>query len=277
MEEKIAVEYRRVSTATQTEKYGLDVQHDGIVKYCEANNIRIVNSFVDGGVTGKMSEDNEDLSFRDGYNDMITYLELNPEVKYIVVLMTSRLWRNDDAHLFIVRELRRLGVDIISVDMPTFSIYDTDPSNYLINSMMSILDTYERMCINVKLARGRRLKAEKTGQKPAGNLPYGYKYSSDGHRVEIDNAAAEIVRGIFQMRLSGDSFQHITDYLNEHDYPAPSSDRWYRTTVKRMVDNDFYVGVLTHIRKMPGSHEPLVSKEMWRQIHPDYDFNQISA
>lgn len=67
----------------------------------------------------------------------------------------------------------------MSVEQPTYSIYTKDPNDFLINGMMELLDQYERMSINLKLARGRKQKA-KTGVRGCGNTPIGYKWKHDG-------------------------------------------------------------------------------------------------
>ena len=46
---KMDVAYLRVSTETQTEKYGLDMQRQKIIDYCERNGVTIDKWYVDGG------------------------------------------------------------------------------------------------------------------------------------------------------------------------------------------------------------------------------------
>jgi len=53
-------------------------------------------------------------------------------------LNISRLWRSD---------IEKDRVNIISIEQPTYSIYNKDPNDFLVNSMMELLDQYERMSI----------------------------------------------------------------------------------------------------------------------------------
>ena len=46
---KLQVAYLRVSTETQTEKYGLDMQKQKIMDYCEKHGITIDKWYIDGG------------------------------------------------------------------------------------------------------------------------------------------------------------------------------------------------------------------------------------
>ena len=47
---KLQVAYLRVSTETQTEKYGLDMQKQKIMDYCEKHGITIDKWYIDGGI-----------------------------------------------------------------------------------------------------------------------------------------------------------------------------------------------------------------------------------
>ena len=183
---KQAYMYTRVSTQVQTEKFGLDVQKEEIEKYCSQNNIEIIGQYSDEGITGKIVE-------RDGLQQMLSDMESN-SVKYVVVLNCSRLWRSDIAGGLIRYNLSKLESDIISVQEPSYSLYTNDPSEYLINSIMQALASYDRMQINHKLSSGRKAKA-KQGSKPCGSLPFGYRW--DNAKVVIDYNNNIIVQDIF--------------------------------------------------------------------------------
>ncbi|PWI58285.1 hypothetical protein BM613_03410 [Sulfoacidibacillus thermotolerans] len=75
-------------------------------------------------------------------------------VDCVVVLNTSRLWRSDMAKVLIQRELKRYHVDVRAIEQQTYSIYNDDPNDFLVNGMLELLDQYQRLEIALKLSRG---------------------------------------------------------------------------------------------------------------------------
>ncbi|MGM0710306.1 recombinase family protein [Brevibacillus parabrevis] len=103
-----------------------------------------MNIFYDLGISGTEVE-------REGLNDMIS--SFGDEVKRVIVMNTSRLWRSDTVKVLVKRQLEKANADVVSIEQPTYSIYTKDLNDFLINGMMELLDQYERMSINLKLAR----------------------------------------------------------------------------------------------------------------------------
>ena len=82
--------------------------------------------------------------------------DLNEEIKYIVVLTTSRLWRADMVKAIIQRDLKKAKADVKAVDRLNYFIYNKDLTSVLINGIMEALDQYERLEISKGLRRARR-------------------------------------------------------------------------------------------------------------------------
>ena len=246
--------YIRVSTETQAEKGGgLSVQTDAINDYAKKNGITIDRIFTDAGISGTKET-------RPALDELL--LETITEGDVIIVHNTSRLWRSIFAQATVMKAIMDVKADIVSIDEPTFNVYKymTDPDNFMISSMMGMLDQWERMTITRKLARGRTTKASR-GDKPAGNTPLGYRYSDDKKSVIIVEEEAKIVRMIFTEAQKGKSLQQIADYLNAQGLTSRKGTAWSSGTVARIVHNDFYTGILTHQgRSIKGNHEPIISK-----------------
>lgn len=195
-----AVGYIRVSTMGQVkEGYSLGEQLDEIEKFCTENGFNLVDTFRDEGVSGAKVDEDELRIDRPGLLDMLDRLKRG-DIQYVVVLSTNRLWRSDMVKMIIHRELKKYKVDIKSIDLPTYSIFENDdnPARELFNYMMEGLDNYERAEITRKLRRGRKKKAEGGGYS-GGGAPYGYRAVRGSKVLEVVPDEAQVVRRVFEM------------------------------------------------------------------------------
>lgn len=261
--------YIRVSTSTQVhDGQGLETQENEIIKYCEANSLNLIHIFSDKGISGAMGDEDDDLSKRQGMSELLDTLD--DECKTIIVLNKSRLWRNDTARVYISRQVRSIKGNILSIEEPRYSLYTKDPNEFLFNSFMEMLDEYSRLEINMKLSKGRRTKANK-GIKPCGNLPYGYRYSSDKKKIEINPEESKIVNIMFELASQGNGYQDIANKLNDQGYTTKKGNQWNRKTIYTMLHNDFYISVLTYTEKIKGSHPAIIDMDTWMKVNDEYE------
>ena len=273
--------YARVSTETQAEKgYGLEAQEQAIRKYAKDNGIELTNIFKDEGISANIHDDADDdaLLKRQALMELLSDVEAGDT---IIVLNTSRLWRSDMTKVLVRRELMKHQAKIISIEQPRYDLYSKDPNEFFINSMMELIDIYDRMNIALKLARGRSVKAHK-GNKPAGICPYGYQYSDDKKSVIINEEQAQTVKFIFSEAQKGRSMQSIADALNEQGIPSrfagmtkktrdgqevSFSGKWNRGAIHAIAHNRFYIGELEHDgQTIQGKHEPIISKVQFGKV-----------
>lgn len=100
---------------------------------------------------------------------------------------------------------------------------------------------------------------------------YGYqKCADDSHCIEPDPATAPVVREIFNLRLTGISYQQIARTLNEREIPSPgrylclkglskresyANSKWTVTAVKKILTSEVYLGHMVQGRKRSGFAE----------------------
>lgn len=247
--------YYRVSTQTQVDKNGINMQIAEVEKHCKENNIEIAGVFIDEGISGTRAD-------RDGLNELLTTLEKGDKV---IVQNTSRLWRNDSVKVMIHHEMQKIGADVISIEQKTYSIYSKDPNDFLFNGMMELLDQYERMTIAMKLSKGRKARA-KDGCKPCGTAPLGYKWI--GNEIVIDFNNNLIVEDIFKKYIELKSLQKLKDYCDAKGYKTSTGRNFSKQSLKIIIENDFYMGIVTYGgKKTVGEHEIIIQEDIFRKAN----------
>ncbi len=124
------VGYVRVSTKGQVKDgYSLSYQTEEIQRFCNLHNLELLDIYKDEGISGAKVDEDELTIEREGLQEMLTDLKWQ-DVKYVVVLNTSRLWRSDIVKVLIQRELKRHKVDVKAIEQPFYSINTNDPSDF---------------------------------------------------------------------------------------------------------------------------------------------------
>lgn len=244
--------YYRVSTQSQVEQNGIEMQVAEVKKYCESNNIVLAGEFKDEGISGTRFD-------RDGLAELLSTIQDGDKV---LVQNTSRLWRDQIVSALVQIEMKKKDADIISIEQPTFSVYDEDPNNFLINFLMQGLDQWERMSIKTKLAKGRKARAN-TGNKPCGNAPIGYRWN--GNKIEIDYNNHLVVKDIFAMCIQHKgNLSQIMRMCKEKGYKTTRGKDFSVQAIKNILTNDFYIGIVTFAgKKVAGEHEPIIEKSVF--------------
>ncbi|NFN18233.1 recombinase family protein [Clostridium botulinum] len=253
--------YIRVSTENQVKQgYSLDEQREEIIKYCKECGYELIKIFKDEGISGAKANEDDMSIEREGLMDMLTSIKDN-NIKYVVVLSTSRLWRSDLTKVLIQRELKKKNIDIKAIDRPNYSIYSNNPNEILVNGMLELLDVYERLEIALKLRRGRLQKA-RSGGYSGGGVPYGYIAKRGSKVIEIESNQAEAVRRVFELNNMCPwlTLQEIADTLNLEGYKGKKGGKVNSMLIKRILDkHDFYKGVYMYSGiKTEGKHEPII-------------------
>jgi site-specific DNA recombinase len=253
--------YIRVSTQGQAKDgYSLAYQEDEIKAHCNAQGWTLLHIFYDEGISGaKVDEEALEVD-REGFQAMLSYLS-SKQVEKVVTLNTSRLWRSDIVKVLIHREFTRFGVDICSIEQPQYSIYKKDPSDFLINGLMELLDQYQRLEIALKLGRGRNKKAQQGGYA-GGNVALGYKVKKGQKVLQVDKEQAKTVQRVFELKeqYQGWSLATIATQLNSEGHRTKQGHLFTKVQVKRILDRkDFYQG-LYHYKDITtnGKHQAII-------------------
>ena len=220
--------------------------------------------------------------------------------------------RNGVINMVLVRDLSRLGREFVEVGRYTTEVFpslgvrfvsvldclDTDGDTDMLH-FRSLMNDYHLRDLSKKIKSVLHSK-KANGQFTSSYAPYGYRKSNvDKHKLVIDENTAPVVRRIFEMRLSGDSYNRIAAVMNQdgilspraywnqaHGKDSKTPLVWKTAVVKKILHNEVYCGTLvmnhcgtrsykdkTRIEKpecehlrFEGNHEAIVPPDMWQSV-----------
>jgi DNA invertase Pin-like site-specific DNA recombinase len=168
------VAYYRVSTQRQADSgLGLEAQKSSVEEFCRANGWNIVDSFVEGGVSGK-----SDIQDRPALVDALASIKKN-SCSGLVVAKLDRLSRDLFVQLTIERVLDRLEARVIS---SSGEGTDTDsPHSKLVKNILAAVAENEAAMISMRTKAA--LKAAKERGTHVGRPPQGFIKNEEGRWI----------------------------------------------------------------------------------------------
>lgn len=248
--------YSRVSSRQQEDGASLDVQLEGCQRYCESQGDLVIAELCD--VQSGLD------STRPAYQKAIA-LARNGGVDKLVVWRLDRLGRDSAEYIPLLKELKRLGVDVVSVTQPTESMF--------MQQVIGVMAEEESRQLSTRITASKRHLA--SNGKWASSAPFGYdiQRSQDGGCVLIPNDQAPLVTECFRRYSAGrHSLNDLRNYLNEHGWPKS------RTAINYLLKNVSYLGLIRRgvfsrsqfapqeITQHQGDHQPLIDQETFDKV-----------
>lgn len=240
--QKMNVAYLRVSTETQTEKYGLDVQRQKIIDYCERNGVIIDKWYVDGGYSGsKLDRPEMQKLLDDSENNLI---------KNVYIYKLDRLSRDTaDTLELMYRILPKYGVKVVSM---TEEIRTDNPMDKVMLTMNAAMNQYEREVIRMRMSAGMLERIKKGYWMGGGRIPWGYYYDRNDGILHVNEEQAEMVRNAYKLYLKGYSCANISIMLGF------KGERIVSQILKRKSN----IGLIEYKGKVyKGLHEPIIDEK----------------
>ncbi len=252
-----AVIYTRVSSKEQVDNMSLETQLKFCNEFAKRYNYEVCGHF-GGTYESAMSDERKE------FVRMITFAKKAKEkISYIIVYSLERFSRTGDNAIWLSRQLRELGVTIISVTQP---IDTSNPSGVLQQNILFLFGQYDNDLRRQKCVAGMKEKLLKG--EWLGVAPLGYKYDRSGSSKEqriVLNEDAPLIKKAFLMKLHGASHVEISDTIMK---------KGVRLTVKRLTEtlrNPFYCGYVSHNlldgELVQGKHPALISEELFLQVN----------
>jgi site-specific DNA recombinase len=194
---------------------------------------------IDEGVSGSVSS----LADRP---DLTSLLEAarNGEITHVVVQQLDRLARDQILTTVVFGTLGSHGVTVWCYS--TGSKHDANtPEALLIAQLMAYANKKELDAIRNRAREDAKFRAR--NGFPVGNKLYGYVHGRANRRatVAVDHDTAPIVREIFSSYADGVGLKTIARRLNTRGVPAPRGEQWGASTVRSMLENPKYKGLVT--------------------------------
>ena len=243
-----------MSTENQNgaDSFGLETQKDAIMMYCAANGLELAQIFEDPAFSGSL----QPLE-RPGLHDLLEALKAG-DINQVIVTRLDRLARDTMLSLWLMKEIKKLGAELVSIAEPGRW---EDPTQKLLLTMVAAFAEFEKSLITSRLSSGRRTKARQGGYA-GGKAPIGYKAERGGKALALDEEKASTVVRVFDLRdmMPDASLKKIADMLNAEGYTAKEGKPFYPMQVKRMLDRkEFYEGIYRYSGvEAEGQHQAIL-------------------
>lgn len=224
--------YCRASSNSEDQLHSYAAQIDHYIKMVNARpDWELVDIYADEGLTGTRMDKRDDL-------DRLMADCRKGKIDKVVVKSFTRLARNTVDSLTILRDLKLMGVSVLS---ERENLDTTDLNNEMLLMLWSNHAQAESTSIsqNMRWSYKKRMQA---GEFITCKAPYGYRIV-DGKALEPDEHEAEIVRWIYENYLGGMSPEAMAGHLDSRGVKTPqNSVTWRPQAIRYILTNEKYIG-----------------------------------
>jgi len=248
-----AIVYARVSTQKQAEKeISIPAQIELAKKFALENNIQIIKTFSDEGISGTVSN-------RPAFQEAIQFCKDN-KIDIFLVYDTSRFSRNRIDAAFYKRQLRKYGTEVVYFGIPIPRV--NGATGDLTEGLFGLLDEYYSKVIAEHTKKGLK-EMVRQGYWFRNRLLVGYKCENHKGRCKIvkDESTAHIYFKILEMFENGYGSNEIAKHLGKN---------WNKKKVLRVLKSKIYKGIL-EISGEEYYHEYLryIDDKRWENIQEE--------
>lgn len=253
-----AVIYTRVSSADQEDNTSLESQKRYCESYANKKGLNIVGYF--GGTYESAKTDD-----RKEFNRMLTFVKRSKNVSYVIVYSYERFSRSGIAGASIADDLlKKYGVITLAT---TQELDPTTPSGSFQQKILFLFGQMDNELRRDKVVTGMKELLMKGYWVWA--APRGYKDLNKGRATErklVINAEGKILKKAFEWKAYTEMTNvEITKRLKQMGVDISEK------RLNNLFSNPFYCGLI--VSKMipgqiiQGKHEPLISKDLFLQVH----------
>ena len=266
--------YARLSKedADGIESNSIQSQRAICLAYIESHeDLELVDTYIDDGRTGSNTD-------RPGFQKMLEDMR-SGRIDCAVSKDLSRFSRNYiDAGNYLEKIFPAMGIRYIAINDNYDSMAPGSSTDVITLPFKNLVNDIYCRDISIKIRTSLEVKRKK-GEYVGSFVPFGYrKAPQDKNRLLVDEAAADVVSLIFGMYKDGLPILKIARRLNTSGIPTPMEYKrmqgvrfetafrtkerpeWEYVTVKRILSNIVYTGVLVQGRRGTPNHKVRVTR-----------------
>jgi DNA invertase Pin-like site-specific DNA recombinase len=210
-----AFAYLRVSGKGQLDGDGFTRQREAIQQYARTNDLHIVETFEEQGVSGT-----KELDDRPALQDLLAALK-DGDIRVVLIEKLDRLARDLMVQETILADMGKHGFQVISVCEP--DLCSADPSRVLVRQIFGAIAQYDRAMTVLKL-RGARQRMKAKQGRCEGRKAFGAR-SGEG----------EVIERMRRLRAEGMAVDKIAARLNAESIPSRMGKGWHGKSVSRIL------------------------------------------
>lgn len=244
--------YTRVSSKEQMENMSLESQMKACRQYASKAGYDILGCFVG-------TYESADSDERKEFKRMIEFCKRKKKGRLkIIVYSLERFSRTGDNAIWLSRQLRLLGIQIVSVTQP---IDTNNPAGVLQQNILFLFSQYDNDLRRAKTITGMKEHLE-AGIWPC-QAPFGYdNVKVNGENLVVINEKGKILRKAFLWKANeGITIVEMVKRLEAYGLKLKHN------RLSAILTNPFYCGILSHSllegKVVEGRHEKLVSQEIF--------------
>lgn len=223
---KVAAIYTRVSTETQKDGNGLEIQMKACEQKCRERRLKIYDTYIDSAVSGV-----KEVYQREQFKRLLDDAN-NKKFDVIVFNCYDRLARSLRIMLNLIHDMKSIGIGFISCQDDIDTTTDVGIMNCQLKGMFA---EQEHRTIIRRLKEGRNRAVINKGYG-GGRLPYGYQRVDK--EIIVDTDKIEIIKWIFTARDSKMSKNGMATKLNEGGIPSPGGKKWSHKSVISIISHE---------------------------------------
>lgn len=272
-----------------------------IASFNDGDEYIIIREYVDDGISGTTDDE------RDSFQEMLADIK-NGRINCVIVKDLARSFRNySDQGYYLDDWFPRYNVRFISLFHQSLDSYK-EPRNMrsIAVPIQGVMNENHCAETSDKVREVFDMK-RRNGEHIGSFAPFGYvKHPEDNNALVIDEAAAAVIRDIFNMFLDGMSKNAIVHTLNEHGVLCPTTYKrkiqklkfthpsldpaktplWTATSVTNILNNRMYCGDMVqgkwrvksykiHLQErvpeeewyiVKNTHEPIIDRATFEKV-----------